>query len=141
MDNNVVTQLLALDRSDIERQRGTHLMALSKLKGQVMSFEIQALSAEELCDIQDMSITIEQASGNMNVHSFAPTCKTIVAGCPSVFHNNDVRKHFQCESFNALVNLLLTKDEATELAGEIRKLSDGMNNDIYDITDTELKNL
>lgn len=141
MDNNVVTQLLALDRSDIVRAKGTHMMALSKLQGQVMTFELQALSAEELCDIQDMSVTVEQASGNMSVHSFAPTCKTIISGCPSVFHNSDVRKHFQCESFNALVNLLLTKDEATELASEIRKLSDGLENDVYDITDKELKNL
>lgn len=140
MDNNVVTQLLALDRSDIERAKGTHMMALSKLKGQVFTFEIQALSASEMCEIQDRRISIEQATGRMDLHSFMPIAKTIIAGCPGVFQNNDIRKHYECTDFVALVNLLLTKDEAQELAEKIEALSGSTNDNFFDISDEDLKN-
>lgn len=136
---NIVSKLLAYDRSDIERKKTVHKMALSKLDNVMMEFELRELTAEEACAVKDKAITMDQATGEMHMHSYAPAVKAVITGCPSVFYNNDVRKHFGCETFEALVNLLLTSSELEELSDKILELSD-LDLDETDLTDRELKN-
>lgn len=139
MENNAVTKLLAFDRQEVERKTGTVMMPLSKLGGEVFTFDIQELSAEMACQVQDKLVTVDQATGEMSTHSYKPAVMTIINGCPSVFKNNEVRKHYECNTFEDLVGLLLSKGEIEKLSAEINKLSD-IDMDELNLSDSELKN-
>lgn len=139
MENNAVTKLLAFDRQEIERKTGTVMMPLSKLGGEVVAFDIQELSAEVACQIQDKLLTMDQATGEMSMHSYKPAVMAIINGCPSVFKNNELRKHYECNTFEDLVGLLLSKGEIEKLSGEINKLSD-IDMSEFVLDDAELKN-
>lgn len=139
MENNAVTKLLAFDRQEVERKTGTVMMPLSKLGGEVVTFDIQELSAEMACQVQDKLVTVDQATGQMSTHSYKPAVITIINGCPNVFKNNELRKHYECNTFEDLVGLLLSKGEIEKLSSEINKLSD-INMDELNLSDDELKN-
>lgn len=139
MENNAVTKLLAFDRQEVERKTGTVMMPLSKLGGEVFTFEIHELSAEMACQVQDKLVTVDQATGQMSTHSYKPAVMTIINGCPSVFKNNEVRKHYECNTFEDLVGLLLSKGEIEKLSAEINKLSD-IDMSEFGLDDAELKN-
>lgn len=139
MENNAVTKLLAFDRQEVERKTGTVMMPLSKLGGEVFTFDIQELSAEMACQVQDKLVTVDQATGQMSTHSYKPAVMTIINGCPNVFKNNELRKHYECNTFEDLVGLLLSKGEIEKLSGEINKLSD-IDMSEFVLDDAELKN-
>lgn len=140
MAENIVSKLLAFDREDIERKKKTYPMALSKLGGEVFQFELIELSAAQACDINDKRMTMNQGTSEMSMHTFEPTVMTLMAGCPSVFRNQDLRKHYSCAGFEDLVDLLLTVDEAKKLAEEIMKISGAEVDADYTLTDDDVKN-
>ena len=51
--SNIVDQLLKLDANEIEMPKGTHKMYCKKL-GQELEFEIEAIDAEKVAEIQEM---------------------------------------------------------------------------------------
>lgn len=135
----IVSKLLAFDRADIERKRAVHPMALSKFGGQVFEFELVEMDAEQACKVQDKSLEFERATGMIFMRSWSALVATIMAGCPSVFRNQEVRKHYGCNTFEELVKVLLTKGEAQELADAIDGLSD-VDPEDWDFSADELKN-
>lgn len=138
-ENNIVSKLLAFDRSDIERRKKVFPMALSKLGGQVFEFELVELDAEQVCKIQDKSLEFEKATGMMFMRSWDALTETIISGCPSVFRSQEIRKHFGCNTFKDLVKLLFTQGEAQELADAINSISD-VDSEEWDFSQDELKN-
>lgn len=140
MGDNIVSKLLEFDRTNIERKKTVYPMALSKFGGEVFHFALQELSAEQACNINDKRVTLEGATGEMSLHTFEPTVMTLMAGCPSVFCSQDLRKHYECNTFNDLVDLLLTVDEAKELADKIMELSGAQEDADFNVSDKELKN-
>lgn len=138
-ENNIVSKLLAFDRGDIERRKKVFPMALSKLGGQVFEFEIVELDAEQACKIQDKGLEFEQATGMVYMRRWDMLTKAIIAGCPPVFHNQEIRKHYGCNTFEDLVKLLLTKAEAESLTEAINSISD-VDAEEWDFSTDDLKN-
>ena len=53
--SNIVDQLLKLDANEIEMPKGTHKMYCKKI-GKELEFEIEAIDAEKVAEIQEMAI-------------------------------------------------------------------------------------
>ena len=55
--SNIIDQLLKMDLNEIEVPKGVHKMYCKKL-GKELEFEIEAIDAEKVAEIQEMSIDI-----------------------------------------------------------------------------------
>ena len=130
--SNIIDQLLKMDANEIEIPKGVHKMYCKKL-GKELEFQIEAIDAEKVAEIQEMSIDI--AKGEINsIDTYKLKVETIANGC-KIFKNKDLQNHFKAINHRELIKKLL-------LSGEIDSLNEAINNlnSAAKLEDTEVKN-
>ena len=90
--SNIIDQLLKLDANEIEMPKGVHKMYCKKL-GQELEFEIEAIDAEKVAEIQEMAIDITKGEIN-SIDTYKLKVETIANGC-KMFKNKELQKHFK----------------------------------------------
>ena len=130
--SNIVEQLLKLDANEIEMPKGTHKMYCKKL-GQELEFEIEAIDAEKVAEIQEMAIDITKGEIN-SIDTYKLKVETIAAGC-KMFKNKELQKHFKALNHRELIKKLLLSGEMDSLNEAINKL-----NSVTEIEENEIKN-
>ena len=76
--SNIVDLLLKLDLDKLEMPKGIHKMYCKKL-GQELEFEIEAIDAEKVAEIQEMAIDITKGEIN-SIDTYKLKVETIAAG-------------------------------------------------------------
>lgn len=140
MGNNVVSKLLSLDSNQVALATSEVTLKLKKY-GEEFTFPIVALSAEVATMVQDKMFTMRADTQDMQLDSYTAKCQAIINGCPEVFKNQDILRHFNTGgSAKKLIDKLLTSDELETLYNAIMELTEN-----YDIPtpkklDEEVKN-
>ena len=130
--SNTIEKLLKLDASKIEMPKGTHKMYCKKL-GQELEFEIEAIDAEKVAEIQELAIDITKGEIN-SIDTYKLKFKTIANGC-KMFKDKDLQKHFNALNHRELIKQLLLSGEMDSLNEAINKL-----NSATEIEENEIKN-
>ena len=130
--SNVIDQLLKMDLNEIEVPKGVHKMYCKKL-GKELEFEIEAIDAEKVAEIQEMSIDITKGEIN-SIDTYKLKVETIAAGC-KMFKNKELQKHFKALNHRELIKKLL-------LSGEMDSLNEAINNlnSVTELEGNEVKN-
>ena len=126
--SNIIDQLLKMDASEIEVSKGVHKMYCKKL-GKELEFEIEAIDAEKVAEIQEMSIDITKGEIN-SIDTYKLKVETIANGC-KMFKNKELQKHFKALNHRELIKKLL-------LSGEMDSLNEAINN-LNSVTELEGK--
>ena len=117
---NIIDKLMKIDAGTLETPKGVHKMYVRKI-GEELEFEIEAINAEKLDNIQQNSVQIE--NGNViGVDLYKTKVLTIMEGCP-MFRNKELREHFNCPTPKELIGKLLLKGEIDSLVDAIDELS------------------
>ena len=129
---NIIDQLLKMDANEIEIPKGVHKMYCKKL-GKELEFQIEAIDAEKVAEIQEMSIDITKGEIN-SIDTYKLKVETIANGC-KIFKNKDLQNHFKAINHRELIKKLL-------LSGEIDSLNEAINNlnSATKLEDAEVKN-
>lgn len=117
---NAVQRLLAVDAGKIKTPTKDVEMKLQKLGGKFV-FPCKAVDPEYVAELQENAIEFRKSELN-KIKVYDTKVMTIIEGCPDVFKNNDVLKHFNAETPKDLVKKLLLSGEMDDLKGEIDKL-------------------
>ena len=88
--SNIIDQLLKIDANKIEMPKGTHKMYCKKL-GQELEFEIEAIDAEKVAEIQEMAIDITKGEIN-SIDTYKLKVETIACGCKMDSLNEAINK-------------------------------------------------
>ena len=130
--SNIIDQLLKMDLNEMEVPKGVHKMYCKKL-GKELEFEIEAIDAEKVAEIQEMSIDITKGEIN-SIDTYKLKVETIAAGC-KMFKNKELQKHFKALNHRELIKKLL-------LSGEMDSLNEAINNlnSVTEIEGNEIKN-
>lgn len=121
---NAVEKLLSFDAGKISTPTKAYVMNLKKLDHEPFEFQIQAIDPEIMSELQESILEVDSKSQKMTVSgSFNRKAMTIVEGCPGIFKNKDLQKHFGAASPKELVKKLLVSGEMDDLQNEIEKLS------------------
>ena len=130
--SNIIDQLLKIDANKIEMPKGTHKMYCKKL-GKELEFEIEAIDAEKVAEIQEMAIDITKGEIN-SIDTYKLKVETIAAGC-KMFKDKELQKHFRALNQRELIKKLLLSGEMDSLNEAINKL-----NAATEIEENEIKN-
>ena len=130
--SNIIDQLLKMDLNEIEVPKGVHKMYCKKL-GKELEFEIEAIDAEKVAEIQEMSIDITKGEIN-SIDTYKLKVETIANGC-KMFKDKDLQKHFNALNHRELIKKLL-------LSGEMDSLNEAINNlnSVTELEKDEVKN-
>ena len=130
--SNIIDQLLKMDANEIEVPKGVHKMYCKKL-GKELEFEIEAIDAEKVAEIQEMSIDITKGEIN-SIDTYKLKVETIANGC-KMFKDKDLQKHFNALNHRELIKKLL-------LSGEMDSLNEAINNlnSVTELEKDEVKN-
>lgn len=121
---NAVEKLLSFDSGKLSVPTRTVVLNLKKLDNEPFEFTIQAIDPEIMSELQDSMLEMDAKSKKMRMSgSFNLSAMTIVEGCPSVFKNKDLQKHFGAATPKELVKRLLVAGEISDLKDEIEQLS------------------
>ena len=121
---NAVEKLLSFDSGKLSIPTRTVVLNLKKLNDEPFEFTIQAIDPEIMSELQDSMLEMDAKSKKMRMSgSFNLSAMTIVEGCPSVFKNKDLQKHFGAATPKELVKKLLVAGEISDLKDEIEQLS------------------
>lgn len=124
---NIVTELLKFDRGDIKIPTKDFKMTLDKLGGAEFTFPLVALNPEMASQIQEdmfeMTMSKKSKGIEMKQTLFKGKLKTILAGCPEVFKNKELREKFGAKTPFELIEILLTPGEIDLLKEEIDSIS------------------
>ena len=130
--SNIIDQLLKMDLNEIEVPKGIHKMYCKKL-GKELEFQIEAIDAEKVAEIQEMSIDITKGEIN-SIDTYKLKVETIANGC-KIFKNKDLQNHFKAINHRELIKKLLLSGEMDSLNEAINKL-----NSVTEVEDKEIKN-
>lgn len=118
---NTVERLLKIDAGKIKTPTKNVVMKLRKLGDEEFTFPCKAVDPEYVAELQENSI--EYADGDIDkIRVYDTKVLTIIEGCPKVFKNQDVIKHFGAATPKDLVKRLLVSGEIDYLKAEIDKL-------------------
>lgn len=121
MAMNTVEKLLKLDAGKLKTPEKNIKMELRKLGGREFEFPCQAVDAEYVAELQENSIQF--ADGDIDkIRVYDTKVLTIIEGCPEVFKDKDLNKHFSAATPKDLVSKLLVSGEMDYLKKEIDKL-------------------
>ena len=98
--SNIIDQLLKIDANKIEMPKSTHKMYCKKL-GQELEFEIEAIDAEKVAEIQEMAVDITKGEIN-SIDTYKLKVETIAAGC-KMFKDKELQKHFKALDHSELI--------------------------------------
>ncbi len=119
---NTVEKLLKMDAGKIKTPEKDVVMKLAKFDNKEFTFPCKAIDPELVAEIQENSI--EFYDGDIDkIKVYDSKVMTIIEGCPIVFKNTDLMKHFGAATPKDLVKKLLLSGEIDDLKAEIDKLS------------------
>ena len=118
---NAVDKLLKLD-SRIEKNTGVIELYLSRVD-ETLEFPIQEVDSEYVAELQEDSIELNIDSNDVKIRSYNQKVFTIIEGCPVIFKNDAIMKHFSCQTPKDLVKRLLTSGDMDDLFNEIQELN------------------
>ena len=131
---NIIDILMKIDAGMLETPKAIHKMYVKKV-GQELEFEIQAINAEKVTEIQQKAFKIENGAV-VDMEIYKTKVLTIIEGCP-MFKDKELREHFNAPTPKELINKLLLKGEVDDLVNAINALS---NLEEVQEADTEIKN-
>lgn len=135
---NTVDKLLAIDAGKVKTPEKTVKMELRKLENKEFEFPCKAVDPQYVSELQENSI--EFAEGDIDrIRMYDTKVLTIVEGCPTVFKNKDLIKHFGAATPKDLVSRLLVSGEMDYLKKEIDELG-GYDNKGRKKKEEEVKN-
>lgn len=118
---NTVERLLKMDAGKIKAPEKDVVMKLAKFNNEEFIFPCKAIDPEMIAEIQENSI--EFGDGDIEkIKMYGPKVMTIIEGCPTIFKNKDLMKHFNAATPKELVKKLLLSGEMDDLKAEIDKL-------------------
>lgn len=121
MGLNTVEKLLKIDTGSLKTPEKDVTLKLKKLNNEEFTFPCKAVDAEYVSELQEKSIQIKK--GDMSItRTFDTKVLTIVEGCPTVFKDKPLMKHFGAASPKDLVSKLLVSGEIDELKNQIDAL-------------------
>lgn len=118
---NTVQRLLAFDAGKIETPTKDVKLKLKKLKGEEFIFPCKAVDPEYVSELQENSIQIKKSDVTIT-GTYDTKVLTIVEGCPTIFKDKELIKHFGAATPKDLVAKLLVSGEMDELKGQIDEL-------------------
>ena len=118
---NIVDKLLKMDAGKIKTPEKEIKLNLKKLGGEEFVFPCKAVDPEYVTELQENSIEFKK-NGISKIKIYDTKVMTIVEGCPEVFKNKEVLKHFGAATPKDLVKKLLVSGEIDELKAEIDAL-------------------
>lgn len=119
---NTVEKLLKFDAGKLKTPEKEIKMRLKKLDNQEFTFRIKAIDPEFVAEMQENSIEIR--NGDIDkIKTYNQKVFTIIEGCPDIFKNKDIMRHFNCPTPKELVKKLLLSGEMDKLKSEIDKLN------------------
>ena len=118
---NIVDKLLKMDAGKIKTPEKEIKLNLKKLGGEEFVFPCKAIDPEYVTELQENSIEFKK-NGISKIKIYDTKVMTIVEGCPEVFKNKEVIKHFGAATPKDLVKKLLVSGEIDELKAEIDAL-------------------
>lgn len=118
---NIVDKLLKMDAGKIKTPEKEIKLNLKKLGGEEFVFPCKAVDPEYVTELQENSIEYKK-NGISKIKIYDTKVMTIVEGCPEVFKNKEVIKHFGAATPKDLVKKLLVSGEIDELKAEIDAL-------------------
>ena len=118
---NIVDKLLKMDAGKIKTPEKEIKLNLKKLGGEEFVFPCKAVDPEYVTELQENSIEYKK-NGISKIKIYDTKVMTIVEGCPEVFKNKEVLKHFGAATPKDLVKKLLVSGEIDELKAEIDAL-------------------
>lgn len=117
---NTIERLLKLDSGKIQLPTKEVTLKLKKI-GETFTFPCKAVDAEYVAELQENSIQFKKGE-LAGIKTYDTKVLTIIEGCPDVFKNKDLIKHFGVITPKELVKKLLVSGEMDELKSEIDKL-------------------
>ena len=138
-ENNIVMKLLSLDSSKAILPKGEIKLELKRY-GDTFNFPIIALDAETATLVQDLMFKMRADTQDMHMDSYRAKCEAIINGCPDVFQNRDIQRHFDTVTAQSLINKLLTGDELDKLYEAIMELTEDYKVPNPSELDDEIKN-
>lgn len=134
MGLNTVEKLLKYDMGSLKTPEKEVKLKLKKLNNEEFVFPCKAVDPEYVSELQENSFQFKQ--GQMSVTKlFNTKVLTIIEGCPTVFKNKDLLKHFGAATPKDLVSKLMVSGEIDELKNQIDELG-GYKEEV----DEEIKN-
>ena len=122
-EKNIIQDLLNFNVGDLTTPKKDFTMALKKLGGEY-TFPIQAIDPEVMSELQENLIKMNAKSSDVSMKgSYHKDCMVIIEGCPKVFKNDDIKRHFNAATPKELVKKMLLSGEIKDLTAEIEKLS------------------
>lgn len=118
---NTIKRLLAFDAGKLEIPTKEVKLKLKKLKGEEFTFPCKAVDPEYISELQENSIQIKKSDVTI-IGTYDTKVLTIVEGCPKVFKDKELIKHFGAATPKDLVAKLLVSGEMDELKGQIDEL-------------------
>ncbi|KZL94369.1 phage tail assembly chaperone [Clostridium magnum] len=118
---NIVEKLLKIDAGKIEMPKKDIKLQLKKL-GQEVEFPCKAIDPERYAEIQEGAIELKKGDIK-KINMYEMKAMTIIAGCPEVFKNEEVMKHFNAPTPKELIRKLLLSGEMDDLYNAINELS------------------
>lgn len=120
---NTVERLLKIDKGEVKSPEKTIVMKLGKLGGQEFEFKLVTVDPEFVSELQENLITVDRKNKPKIGNTFELKVLVIVEGCPDVFKNSQLLKHFEVPNGKELVKKLLLPGEIDELKAQIDELS------------------
>ncbi|KEI18203.1 phage tail assembly chaperone [Clostridium haemolyticum] len=120
---NTVERLLALDMGAIKAPTKEVKLKLGKLGGQEFIFQCKAVNNEKMSEIQSEMLDLNKKGELKELKTGDMRANTVIEGCPEVFKNVELLKHYKLPSFKDLLNLLLLPGEVDELYNVINELN------------------
>lgn len=117
---NTVERLLKLDSGKIKTPEKDVKMKLKKI-GEEFTFPCKAVDPEYVAELQENSIEFRKSELS-KIKMYDTKVMTIIEGCPSIFKNSELIKHFNVVTPKDLVKKLLLSGEMDDLKAEIDKL-------------------
>lgn len=118
---NTIERLLKIDAGKIKMPEKDIIIKLRKLNNEEFTFPCKAVDPEIVAELQENAL--EFSDGNIDkIKMYHTKVMTIIEGCPAIFKNQDLMKHFSTATPKELVKKLLVSGEMDELNNKINEL-------------------
>ncbi|WP_407310922.1 phage tail assembly chaperone [Desulfosporosinus sp. SB140] len=118
---NIVEKLLKMDAGKIEIPSKVITIQSRKLK-QPLDFPCKALDPEKYAEIQEGALELRKGDVK-KINMYKMKTLIIIEGCPEVFKNEELQKHFGSPTPKELIKRLLLSGEIDDLYNGINELS------------------
>lgn len=118
-----IDKLLKIDAGKIKRKEGMVTLKLARLDGMELDFPLVEVDPEYVTELQEESLVVNLNNDDIKIKTFDQKVFTIIEGCPLIFKNDEIIKHFNCQTPKDLVKKILTAGDMDDLFEEIQKLN------------------